>query len=790
MTNTIPLIKQKINCIEYARRNNINIRKSGDRSVSPFRHNATNPSSFVVFEDFWYDHGSSTGGDVIDFSAFLKFNGDRGQAIKELSTLTGINQESHAAWKEHTQNNCNLIQRWHTQLKQEHRQYLYSRGITDETIDRLKIGYTADYSRAPDRISIPYFKNGYVVSWIAREIPPATSDKKYIKPYNTDYHEHAVWGMHTLDRDSDALYIAEGTFDTLSFDQSGYAVIATMGGYFSRNQLPLVRDICKRFKRVVLCFDNDTSGSSFAVKMAQFLFKNRISFDVIQIPPRYKDVSDYYEEKRELNSLISSKQNGLAMLARSFSAEQDTEFKTFILSAARYSDKTDIIKLINLVSDTFSPDWLKELKKQALSPPADDTIARIILKKYIIKYRDKIGFYRYTSNVWEHKSDDEIKSLINEEWGRWRTDARARSVLGLIRAETITAEPFDKKPLFGFVNGTLELDTLNFREPDPSDLLSIQMSYPYDPEARCPQWTDFITDICNQDPRRESLLQEIAGYILFPTCPLEKLFVFTGEGGNGKSVFLRVLEKVFGEQNRSAVTVDGLKSDFQCINLLDSLFNIASEIKSNLSGTEELLKQIASGEVITACHKGKPYINFNPRCKMIFATNGQLKSHDTSDGLVRRLIIMHFEKSYKEYPDPDNPLEGRLDPQLYNKLIKELPGIFNWAVQGYKLLLNTNSFTETDDNERLIKDFKEASNPVLVFIDENPIPEWIRRDDYYLEYKDWCVMFGHKPLSRLSFSREVTRALKDKLDPMDVKKIDGKSTKVFMLRRTTQETLF
>ena len=66
MADTIRQIKERINCLDYCLRKNLPIHKSGDRCVSPLRPGATNKSSFVVFEDFWYDHGAAQGGDVIE----------------------------------------------------------------------------------------------------------------------------------------------------------------------------------------------------------------------------------------------------------------------------------------------------------------------------------------------------------------------------------------------------------------------------------------------------------------------------------------------------------------------------------------------------------------------------------------------------------------------------------------------------------------------------------------------------------------------------------------------------
>ena len=58
----------------------------------------------------------------------------------------------------------------------------------------------------------------------------------------------------------------------------------------------------------------------------------------------------------------------------------------------------------------------------------------------------------------------------------------------------------------------------------------------------------FIGEITAQDPKRQENLQFIAGYTLLNDCRYEKIFVLTGEGSNGKTIFTKVLEQVYGTE--------------------------------------------------------------------------------------------------------------------------------------------------------------------------------------------------------------------------------------------------
>lgn len=718
--------------------------------------------------DFWYDFGDGTGGDVIDLCALLEHGGDRRAAIHTLADRTGVSIAPSRDWVGATRSLNGLIQLWHENLTREARDYLHDRHITDQTITALKIGSTGSgepadgYAR--NRISIPYFKNGYVYSYVARGDGP-----KYLKRRNDDLSDAAApWGMHTLDRTDKPLILAEGAFDALSVWQEGYPVLSPMGGHFSRDQLATVLSAAQNFPHTVLAFDADNAGRQFAETLSRIFFEHRLPFRVARVPAPHKDISDYYTAGGCLCDLFDAAEDGPTHL---FCSTTDKDaFKQLAHRAARHLDAPELAALFSAVRLVrhFEPEWLAALQKQCEHAPSEDTVARAVVRTHTLKYVENVGFYEYLRGAWRRADDTRIQACIGDALGRWRTGSRLSSILKIIRTEVKTDQQFDRRPLFNFVNGTLELsDPPAFREHRPEDFCSIQVPYPYIPDATSRDWERFVDDISGDDPKRAALLQEIAGYVLFPDCSLEQLFVLQGAGGNGKSVFLNLLTEVYGRENVSAVTVTGLCEAFQRIYLSQSLLNIAPEIKSNLSGAEEYLKQIASGELISACYKGKDFVQFKPRCKLMFATNGQLKSGDTSDGLMRRMKIVNFTQSFVEYPQLPN--ERRRDTELQARLAQQLPAIFNWCLEGYLLLRRARSFTEVEDEAQARRDFAEASNPIITFLrEENIVSEGrVSKADLRDRWKRWAEENGHHAGSSTRLYREVRR-----LFPYGTKEVD------------------
>jgi putative DNA primase/helicase len=93
------------------------------------------------------------------------------------------------------------------------------------------------------------------------------------------------------------------------------------------------------------------------------------------------------------------------------------------------------------------------------------------------------------------------------------------------------------------------------------------------------------------------------------------------------------------------------------------------------------------------------------------------------------------------------------DHDLAEKLMAELPGIFNWAVEGYRRLKVAEQFTLPKSSARLNADIKRASSGVQQSIEETCAldPDVITTEaDLYRAYMAWCTNCG---VRRLTASR-------------------------------------
>ena len=738
--------------------------------------------ALVITPEVWYDHKKHVGGGVIQLCAWAMFNGDEGQAVNYLAgDFYPVNEKEYYDAIGQLRRK---VEFWHGKLRPEDREYLHSRRITDETIERLQIGYSCyddDKSGLQMRLMIPYFRNGRIVYYVSRDRSGIEGASKYMKMRlprdkkgnDTEVLSNCPWGLHTISRKfgntqetiedaisglnkSEWLIIAEGAFDAMSFEQEGYCVLSPMGGCFTQHELPEVIGHAKSFENVLVIFDNDNAGGKFQKDLAKTFFSHRVNFYVNAVPYQYagkeiKDVSDYYTLGGDLAELVTGAVRGIEYLADTITDEK--ELKEFFYSAGRFAAKSEMIELFDRIKarrhnglPMFNALWLKTIYEEAIKAPAEPVIIRELTDKHNLKYLEGNGFFEYQHGVWVYIPENRVKSYADQILMRYATNARITSAMKFCQARLSSNDPINTQPVINLRNGVILLnDNCRFVPHSPEYLSTIQLPFKYDKTAQCPLWEKFIRDIMNNDGNKLWLLQEIAGYILFPDNRLERCFFFMGAGGNGKGVFMDTLRDVFGRENCSALPLSSFGSNFDPIMLQYSLVNFCSENRVDLRGNTERIKEVTSGNEIVAAHKGIDAIKFSPRCKLITSCNEFFNTGEVTHALMRRLCFVKFENNYVK--------EKKADINLKDKLHEELPGILNWCIEGYLRLLAQKDFTDTQENEETKRDFMRSTNPVAYWIEDVLIGEGrycgqvADLSTLYSVFKEWTEKHGYKTLS-------------------------------------------
>jgi putative DNA primase/helicase len=264
----------------------------------------------------------------------------------------------------------------------------------------------------------------------------------------------------------------------------------------------------------------------------------------------------------------------------------------------------------------------------------------------------------------------------------------------------------------------------------------------YDELALPVKWMQFIDEVFKGDEdahEKSQLIQEWFGYCLDRSINLHKALVLYGDGGNGKSVILDVLAKMVPYHTR--LEWHELNEQRNLERLAGSWVNIATEIsyKDN-TGTTGFKKAVAM-ETLTANPKYKKPFDFTPFAKFAFATNGLPMVDDVSNGVFRRLMVISLNNSFV----------GRENWNLTNELIKEMPGIVQWAITGLQRLHKHNAFTIVPSNVIELQEYRRAVNSMQSFYDESVDMykgQTVSFSEFYRSYTSYCLETSNRPFAR------------------------------------------
>lgn len=327
---------------------------------------------------------------------------------------------------------------------------------------------------------------------------------------------------------------------------------------------------------------------------------------------------------------------------------------------------------------------------------------------------DDIELHRIFITIMD-EFNDEIYEYVSE-----------RKIIGFIDKLATTYKGINENGRYiVFPNGIYDTSTYSFDGEFKKDvILTHRMAFEYDVSADCPEWKRALKKMFPDDTQAIiDVLQEIFGYtFLYGEAPAGKLFYFWGRGRNGKSVITNVLKLLHGDENIAGVPLASLGEGFNLSALYDKKICLCPENSKEKLVDTSTLKALTGRDAIKIEKKYEaPFTISGISTKIIVNSNHFLRTDDTSVGFWERILPIPFEVTFlskEEWHKGGKTAYFRIrNTKLEQKLKKELPGIFNWSIQGLKRLRDNQwAFT----NSAKINDFKNKMmmycKPVSAFV--------------------------------------------------------------------------
>jgi hypothetical protein len=336
-------------------------------------------------------------------------------------------------------------------------------------------------------------------------------------------------------------------------------------------------------------------------------------------------------------------------------------------------------------------------------------------------------------------------------------------------------------------------------KPDASDLISLKngifhlkdyiilphslgfftqnsLPFVYDQEARCPQWMDFLHSIWGDDQESIDTLQDMFGYILSGDTRQQKFFNLIGPRRSGKGTINKVLVALLGQHNTVAPQLEELCDTFGLQPWLGKLlasFTDARAPERNRGAVVSQLLRIVGGDTVTVNRKNKEAWSGYLPTRIIVYSNEALQLTENSNALVGRMVVLKMSKSFY-----DNE-----DTELYQKLEKELAGIFNWAMLGLKRrLARGGHFIQPASGRSLLELMSELGNPIGSFVGDalefDPAGH-VSKDDVFACFKRWALKKSIPPGTELAFKRRFLAATQEHAIIVDIDRTNGGRTHIY-----------
>lgn len=331
-----------------------------------------------------------------------------------------------------------------------------------------------------------------------------------------------------------------------------------------------------------------------------------------------------------------------------------------------------------------------------------------------------------------------------------RTDRRIVASLG-----QLDARPYE----LNTPAGAVDLRTGQLLPPDPDALHTRTTTVVPDFDAAPQKWLRFLSETFAGQPDMTTYVQRLLGLSIIGTV-LEQILPFAhGEGSNGKTTLLEVVERLVGTGDAgyamSAPSELLLKTPHpghptEIARLSGARFVLTSELEDGERFAEARVKKLTGGDTLTGRFMGQDFFDFRPTHTIWLLANHKPAVRSGGPAFWRRLKMIPFEHTV--------PPERR-DPHLIDTLVAdEGPAILAWILQGARDYLAaglatpeavtaaTETYaTDQDTVARFVADRCQTG-------DVNAPHLRTRTSDLRAAYETWCRTEGEAPVSMRAFT--------------------------------------
>lgn len=323
----------------------------------------------------------------------------------------------------------------------------------------------------------------------------------------------------------------------------------------------------------------------------------------------------------------------------------------------------------------------------------------------------------------------------------------------------------DEDHALAATNGVVDIRTREVSTHRPSRFNLFSLPFAYDPAATCPQWYQFLDQVLPGDDDAQRFLSEWFGYVLSGRTDLHKMAALIGKRRCGKGTIARVLRAMIGERNAVGLDLNLIGGTFGLEPLIGKALAVSGDVRwqsRSIGDAVPVLLGLVGEDAPTVHRKNRPAWEGHLGARVMLMSNETPTFTDRSGALSGRMVFLKFNQTFY----------GREDSHLTEKLLQELPGVLNWALEGLSTLTVRGRFSDPLSGLEEAETAARLSDPIQAFLDD-----WcdvgskhsIELDHLFLKYQAWCSGEGR---TKDTTTKEIfSRDLRAKIDDLEVRRI-------------------
>jgi len=355
--------------------------------------------------------------------------------------------------------------------------------------------------------------------------------------------------------------------------------------------------------------------------------------------------------------------------------------------------------------------------------------------------------------------DEKTRSDYLKDCSKWQIRRNRETYLKDAQGVyPIPAAEFDsQRYLLNLQNGTLDLNTMQFREHDPEDRITKIAPVDYVPSARSDRFITFIDEVMSGDAEKATFMQKSLGYSISGDTRHECMFFLYGASTrNGKGTLMESILRLLGDYGRAVRpetiaqknNVNSQAPSEDIARLAGLRFVNISEPRRGMVLNAAQVKSMTGNDTLNARFLHENSFDFKPQFKLYVNTNYLPDVTDMTLFTSGRILIIPFDRHFEEWEQDRTLKDEFAKPEVQS-------AILNWLIEGYRLL-QTEGFSIPESVIAATESYSQESDKIRQFMDDCLVEDGsaeCRTAHAYDEYKRWCVANGCYPENSKHFNQ-------------------------------------